>query len=169
MPALLLHRTGQKEAELHPHGLDGAQFAKLAVEFAALGKIAKDCDLGFSHLHLSALAIELAFKSLALRIGATPRETKNAGHKITKIIALIEQRGVTVSARLKRRLSDDKWFESLLASRYPAMRSQIFHHRDYPEMVAEILEIPCNSPLSFKGKGALTEILSLADQLKRRR
>jgi hypothetical protein len=117
-------------------------------------------------IHLYALAIELAFKSLAIRSGASVDECRGTRHYLSKMIALIEKHGTTVSARIKTRLSDDRWFRSfLLLSRYPALSelntsldNTIFLHPDYPEMIAEILENPCPLPLDFAGGNALAEI-----------
>jgi len=151
-----------------PTVLDGVHFAHEAVEFAALALIAKGNGWKHPELHLYALAIELSFKSLALRSGATPEQCKKASHRISDMIALIETCGTRVPQRLKDRLSDDRWFKSfLLLTRYPVVSEQnssidttIFLHPDYPEMIAEILEAPCTWSLSFEGGNALSEIQS---------
>lgn len=153
--------------------IDGVLFSNEAVEFAALGLIARRNGCLRPQLHLYAIAIELAFKSLALRVGATLKECKDASHKISEMIKLVEQYGVTVPNDLKRR-SDDIWFKNLLLlSRYPSLNrsnsldEMLLLHRNYPkiylEMIASILEIPCICPLHFEGGSALTEITNRLD------
>jgi hypothetical protein len=117
-----------------------------------------------SKYHLFALAIELAFKSVALRSGASRDQCKNsAGHSVSKIIALIESLGSIVSADLKCKLMDDRWFTSMLSDRYPQMGAGPFVHSNYPGLVAQILETQCAAaPLKFEGGSALAEILSTA-------
>jgi hypothetical protein len=166
--ASLLISQNNRVMEVAPHGLDGMQFANSAIEFAALAWEAEKHGIVGSRLHLYALAIELALKSLALRSGATPGECKSvAGHKISAMIRLVEGRGVIVCKDLQLRLNDDKWFQMMLATRYPvfivnpAFEDTLFFHKRYPETIAEILEIPCDSPLSFEGDSALNEIKTL--------
>ena len=144
---------------------DGISFAHTAVQFAALALKAGRHNWHFPQIHLFALAIELGFKSLALRSGATVAECKNAGHNPSKMIALIEQHGGVVPARIKQRLADKEWFQAFLfMSRYPALSElnssldkSILLHSDYPEMISEILEAPCRWPLSFERGSALQE------------
>lgn len=154
------------------HSFDGLLFAKAAIEFAALGLLAEKGRKIAVQLHLYALALEIAFKSLALRAGATPEECKQvAGHKISKMIAMIEAKGVTVPPDLKRRLNDDDWFRKMLGIRYPVfiakptVENTLFFHKNYPEMIAAILEIPCDAPLTFTGRSALAEIKKTAQDL----
>jgi len=187
-----------------PHSLEGLSYAREAVEFAALGVIAgqfaalgsitgrDDCVM--PQLHLYALAIELAFKSLAIRAGATLKDCKDAGHNIAKMIALIKHHGVTVPMDLRRRLSDEGWFQKFFEfTRYPALnRSRsldptlfihnpgrspnrgsvrlrlersLFYHGHYSEMIAAILEIQCPLRLRFKGGSALAEITNMAGMI----
>lgn len=165
MPYINLNRTGPIETN-SPNLMDGVKFAHSAVQFASLALTAGRNGWIMPQLHLYALAIELAFKSLAIRSGASINECRGTRHYLSKMIALIEKHGTTVSMHIKTRLSDDSWFRSfLLLSRYPAMselntslENTIFLHPDYPEMIAEILEIPCPLPLEFAGGSALAEI-----------
>ena len=165
MPYINLNSTGPIDTN-SPSVLDGVVFAHAAVQFASLGLTAGKHGWPMPRLHLFALAIELAFKSLAIRSGATLDECREKGHCLSKLIALIEKKGTTVSPRIKTRLSDDKWFRSfLLLSRYPVLSklntsldNTIFLHNDYPEMIAEILETHCKLPLEFDGGSALVEI-----------
>ncbi len=150
---------------LPPEILNGIGFAHGAVDFAALALVSGRLGCLKPQLHLFAVAIELAFKSLALRAGASLDSCKKASHKITKMIALIEEHGVEVPENIKTRLGDDKWFEKfLLLTRYPELKpptswdKTITLHRNYPEMIAEILEIPSSCPLEFKRGSALAEI-----------
>jgi hypothetical protein len=41
------------------------------------------------------------------------------------------------------------------------------YHKNYFEMLAEILEIPCQRPLKFAGGNALSELNSLVAMLKK--
>jgi hypothetical protein len=148
-----------------PEILNGIGFAHGAVDFAALALVSGRLGCLKPQMHLFAVATELAFKSLALRAGATLEECKNASHKITKMISLIEKHGVEVPSDIKTHLADDKWFKKfLLLTRYtelkpPTSRDKtIALHRNYPEMIAQILEIPSNCPLEFERGGALSEI-----------
>ena len=166
MAYINLNALDESAREMSPSVHDGISFAHAALQFAALGLAAHNRGWSFPQFHLYALAIELAFKSLALRSGATVRECKEARHDLTKMIALIERHGTAVPARLKTRLSDKQWFNAFLfMSRYPAVSElntsldkTIFLHPDYPEMIAEILEAPCRWPLSFESGSALAEI-----------
>lgn len=150
----------------HKHAIDGLQFADVAIQFAALGWEAEKNGLIKPRLHRYALAIEVAFKSLALRSGATLDECKKTGHYISKQIELVQKHGVLVPETLKKRLSDDKWFRKMLfMTRYPEMlrapmtfENTLFFHSNYPEMIAAILEIPCDAPLGFEKGSALDEI-----------
>ena len=62
------------------HALDGQRFAQAAVEFTALGLVAGQGQVLMPQLHLYALAIELALKSLALRSGANIKQCVNCCH-----------------------------------------------------------------------------------------
>ena len=165
MPSLIF-RSGKNVYAHCPHSVDGLKLSNLAVEFGALGLLARDAKVGWSYLHLFALAIELGFKSLALRSGASPTECKKAGHTISKIFALVEKHGTSVPADLKRRLGNDEWFKSMIDSRYPLGEPQVFTHSNYPEMISQILEIPCSSPLGFEGGNAISEIRGLANKFR---
>ena len=150
----------------HTHAMDGLFFANVAIEFASLGWEGEKNGLIQSKLHLYALAIEVAFKSLALRSGATLEECKVASHRVSRQIELVEKHGVVVPNELKKRLSDDKWFHKMLfMTRYPEVmrapmnfENTLFFHSNYPEMIAAILEIPCDAPLGFEKGSALDEI-----------
>ena len=165
MPYINLNRTGRIETN-SANVMDGLKFAHSAVQFASLALTAGKNGWPMPQCHLYALAIELAFKSLAIRSGASIDECRGTRHYLSKMIALIEKHGTVVSDRIKTRLSDDSWFRSfLLLSRYPALSvlntsldNTIFLHPDYPEMIAEILEMPCPLPLDFSGGSALAEI-----------
>ena len=150
------------QREVNVNNLEGVLYADAAIEFAALGQLAN-----VSKYHLFALAIELAFKSVALRSGASRDQCKNsAGHSVSKIIAFIESLGATVSADLKRKLMDDAWFASMLSDRYPKIGAGPFVHSNYQELVAEILEIECAAaPLQFEGGSAFAEILSATKKI----
>ena len=166
MPYINLNDVGESDRGMSPSVNDGISFAHTAVQFASLGLVALQNKWSFPQYHLYALAIELAFKSLALRSGATVGECRVAGHDPTKMIELIERYGTTVPIRLKTRLSDKKWYHAFLfMSRYPApselntsLDKTIFLHPDYPEMIADLLEIRCRWPLSFERGSALAEI-----------
>ena len=157
-------KSGHKLAVFPPSSWDGLTFANIAVEFAALAWMAQQKGGMPSRLHLYALSIELAFKSLALRSGATVDDCLKAGHRISKMIGLIESHGVSVPPYLKQRLNDDRWFKNMLGIRYPRMilvpkfEETVFFHNNYPEMIAQILEIPGLCPLTFKEDSALLEI-----------
>lgn len=160
-------KSGHNLTQFPPTAWDGLTFANIAVEFAGLAWMAQQKGNMPSRLHLYALAIELGFKSLALRSGATVDDCQKAGHRISKMIKLVEIRGVSVPPYLKQRLNDDQWFRNMLGIRYPRMilvpsfEDTVFFHSNYPEMIAQILEIPCSCPLTFKGDAALVEIKSL--------
>ncbi|WP_396263413.1 hypothetical protein [Haloferula sp. A504] len=161
-----LDKLPEADRNLPMSVIDGVSYAHTAIQFAALALVAGERQWGFPKDHLFALAIELAFKSLALRSGSTVIECRSAGHDPEKMIALIEKHGATVPTRLKTRLSDKEWFKAFLfMSRYPALselntslEKTIFLHPDYPEMIAEILEADCRWPLSFDPGGALHQI-----------
>lgn len=150
---------------------DGISYAHSAIEFAHFALNARDKNWGFTEIHLYALAIELAFKSVALRSGVSLKDCRGAGHDPSKMMKLIEKHGTQVPHRLTQRLSSKQWFDAFLfMSRYPAqselnssLDTTIFLHSDYPEMIAEILETPCRWPLSFDGGGALAEIQNPPD------
>jgi hypothetical protein len=152
-----------------PQGMIGLSFARASTEFTSLGCIAEQNGLIGAKLHLFSIAIELAFKSLALRSGATVSQCKAANHTISKMITLTESFGISIPALIKRKLSDDKSFRDRLnGTRYPVFSSKeiITYHKNYPEMIAEILEIPCPRPLTFKGGSALAEIRQQVIALK---
>ena len=154
------------------HMWDGHGFAKSAIEFTAMAWAAEQSGVvESSRLHLYALSIELAFKSLALRAGATPAECRKAGHRISEMVRVVEKHGVVVPNALSRQLNDDDWFSRMVGSRYPVhiinptIKETLFYHSNYPEIVAGILEIPCPCPLTFKGNGALEEIRMLRERI----
>lgn len=133
--------------------------------FAALALEAERAGIIGTRLHLYALAIEVAFKSLAIRSGSSPAECKRgAGHRISKMIEIIESQGTAVPESLKRRLNNDRWFKMMLETRYPnypsnpTLENTLFFHSNYPEIIAEILEIPCPGELGFAGGSAWNEI-----------
>jgi len=151
--------------------MDGVRYAQASVDFAALAIIASGMPSLMAEHHLYALAIELAFKSLALRLGATHDECRRASHSMTGMISLAERKGASVPEVLKTRLGHDKWFKTfLLRTRYPTLFPEehtaddiLAFHPNYPEMIAAILEIPCQVPLEFHNdRGALGEILDKA-------
>jgi hypothetical protein len=152
-----------------PQGINGLFFANAATEFASLGCIAEQNGLIGAKLHLFSLAIELAFKSLALRSGATVGQCKAANHTVSKMISLTESFGISIPSLIKRKLSDDKSFRDRLnGTRYPVFNPKeiITYHKNYTEMIAEILEIPCPRTLTFKGGSALAEIKQQVIALK---
>jgi hypothetical protein len=152
-----------------PQAMDGLLFAKTAMEFTSLGCIAEQKGMTAVKNHLFSIAIELAFKSLALRSGATVSKCKAADHTISKMFSLIESFGISIPALIKRKLSDDKSFRNRLnGTRYPVFNPKeiITFHKNYPEMIAEILEIPCPKPLTFKEGSALAEIKKQVIALK---
>jgi len=70
---------------------------------------------------------------------------------------------------LDRKLNDDKSFKNrLLGTRYTVFNPKeiITYHKDYPEMIAEILEIPCPIPFKFSEGSALAELEKLVASLK---
>jgi hypothetical protein len=136
-------------------------YANSAIEFAALAEIAQT-----TKYHLFALAIELAFKSLALRVGATPDQCKNAGHRVSKIIKLIGDFGVTIPSALVQQLADDEWFKSMLDDRYPNWGTGPFVHSNYPQLIAGILEVACPVLLTFDGGSAHAELMATVSKLK---
>ena len=69
--------------------LDGLRYAHASVDFAALAIISRGMRSAMPEHHLYVLSIELAFKSMALRVGATDKECRAASHRISKMIALI--------------------------------------------------------------------------------
>jgi hypothetical protein len=165
--------SGQKQPVLEKHSTDGMLFANAAIGFTALAWLGEQANIILTaRLHLYALAIDLSFKSLALRSGATPGECKKAGHRISEMIRLIESRGVVLPERLKQRLNDDEWFTKMVNVRYPIMipnpslREMVFFHKNYPEMIAQILEIPCACPLRYAEGGAIGEIKAQVRTLK---
>jgi hypothetical protein len=141
-------------------GRDGLSFAQRAMEFASLGFIAEQKRMVAVSVNLYSVAIELAFKSLALRSGATVSQCEKAGHGISKILSLIQSFNVIIPEYLDRKLNDDKSFKNrLLGTRYTVFDSKeaITFHKNYPEMIAEILEIRCPIPLKFADGSALAE------------
>lgn len=158
-----------------PQGRDGLCFAQNAIEFASLGLIleqkliSEQKVLGAASINLYTMAIELAFKSLALRSGATVSDCKKASHNISEIISLIEKHKIKMPELLDRKLNNDESFKSrLFGTRYPVFDPDeiITYHKNYPEMIAEILEIPCPIPLKFTGGSALVELKKLVADLK---
>jgi hypothetical protein len=168
MPYINLNSVSSETGHMTEAVHDGVHFAHSAVRFASLGLCAKEQGWQLQEYHLFALAIELAFKSLALRSGASLTECKAVSHRPSAMIALIERHGTSLSECLKTRLSNDDWFKGfLLLSRYPAISQRnksldttIFLHPDYPEMIAAILETTCIWPLEFERGNALAEIRS---------
>ena len=166
MPYVNLNRVKESDRNMPMSVMDGLFFAHTAVQFAALAISAHQEKWGFPSTHLYALSIELSFKSLALRSGASIEQCRKAGHDPEKMIKLIEQCGTVVSERLKTRLADKEWFHAFLfMSRYPAISElnstldkTIRRHLDYPEMIAEIMETDCRWPLSFERGTALEEL-----------
>lgn len=159
-----------------PQGRDGLLFSQNAMEFAGLGLILEQ-KLNFEKrspnsacIHLYTMAIELAFKSLALRAGATVSDCTKANHNISKMISLIQKHQIKIPEPLDRKLNSDKSFkERLFGTRYPVFNPEekISYHKNYPEMVAEILEIPCPIPLKFAGGSALAELKQFVSDLKK--
>ena len=135
---------------------DALLFANSSIEFAALALVAETSGRSSASvgLHLYALSIELGFKALAIAWGSTADECRACRHKISEMIALVEDKGGMISDVIKRRLNDDIWFKKMLGTRYPLMilnpslEETVFFHKNYPEMIVEILETP--TPLGFK-------------------
>jgi hypothetical protein len=165
LPYISLNDLDVQTTALSPEVLDGVHFAHAAVRFAALALMAEERRWALPQYHLQALAVELAFKSLALRSGASLDDCRKASHRPSSMIRLIERFGTAVPEWLKRRIGDDDWLKSfLLSSRYRAwsamnksLESTIWLHSDYPEMIAAILEVPCKCPLRFEHGSALAE------------
>jgi hypothetical protein len=135
-----------------------------------LGYIAEEKHMVAASVNLYSIAVELAFKSLALRSGATASRCKKAGHKISEILSLIQSFNIKIPKHLDRKLNDDKSFiNRLLGTRYTVFDSKeiITYHRNYPEMIAEILEIPCQLPLKFDGGSAIAELRKLTARIQR--
>jgi hypothetical protein len=158
-----------------PQALNGLSFARNAMEFASLGYIleqkliAEQKVIGAVSLNLYSMAIELAFKSLALRAGATVNDCKEASHNISVMISLIQKHQIKIPELLDRKLNNDESFKNrLFGTRYPVFDPDevITYHKNYPEMVAEILEIPCPIPLKFMGGSAMAELKKLVTSLK---
>jgi hypothetical protein len=152
-----------------PQGRDGLLFANTAMQFTSLGCIAEQKPMVAVSVNLYSIAIELAFKSLALRSGATVSQCEKASHKISKILSLIQSFKIKIPEHLDRKLNDDKSFKNrLLGTRYTVFNPKdiITYHKNYPEMIAEILEIPCPIPLKFDGGSALAELKKLVISLK---
>jgi len=152
-----------------PQGKDGLLFANTAMQFTSLGCIAEQRHMVAVSINLYSIAIELAFKSLALRSGATLSQCEKAKHNISKIFSLIQSFNIKIPGHLDRKLNDDKSFKNrLLGTRYTVFNSKeiITYHKNYPEMIAEILEIPCPTPLKFDGGSALAELKKLVKSLK---
>jgi hypothetical protein len=87
-----------------------------------------------------------------------------------EMISLIQKHNIKIPEHLDRKLNDDKSFKNrLLGTRYPVFDPDevITYHKNYPEMVAEILEIPCPIPLKFTGGSAATELKQLVADLKK--
>ena len=159
-----------------PQALNGLSFARNAMEFASLGYIleqkliAEQKVIGAVSLNLYSMAIELAFKSLALRSGATVSDCKKASHNISEMISLIQKHQIKIPELLDRKLNCDESFKNrLFGTRYPVFDPDevITYHKNYPEMIAEILEIPCSIPLQFTSGSALAELKMLVADLKK--
>ena len=73
------------------HAVTGLCYANAAIDFAALGNAAEKAGIGGTPLHLYALAIELAFKAVAILFGASPDDCRKASHRIAKVIELFER------------------------------------------------------------------------------
>lgn len=172
--ASIIFRTNGRTSSPPKYWVDGKRFANAAIEFTALAMEGEKAGIIGTRLHLYALAIEVAFKSLAIRSGSSPMECKKASHAISKMVAIIESYGTVVPDSLKRRLNDDRWFKKMLDTRYPnfpevpSLEETLFFHRNYPEMIAEILEIPCSGELAFDGGSALKEITTLLTRRRNR-
>jgi hypothetical protein len=152
-----------------PQGRDGLLFAKTAMEFTSLGCIAERKHMVAVSVNLYSIGIELAFKSLALRSGATVNQCEKAGHKISKILTLIQSFNIKIPEHLDRKLNNDKSFKNrLLGTRYTVFNPKevITYHKNYPEMITAILEIPCPIPLKFSDGSALAELKKLVASLK---
>ena len=150
-------------------GRDGLLFANRAMEFTSLGCIAEQTRMVPVSVNLYSTAIELAFKSLALRSGATMSQCEKAGHRISKILSIIQSFKIKIPEHLDRKLNDDNSFKNrLLGTRYTVFdpKEVITYHKNYPEMIAEILEIPCPIPLKFADGSALAELKKLVVSLK---
>ena len=157
------------------------KYAQAAIHFCALGTIARNNGFDRIWLFLYATSLELGLKSLALRWGVAPN--KCWGHKVTKLLALIEGKGgclppsvrnfllsdkseaSTAGERKKRQekeywdMTEDERFEAIMIDcRYPDMKCNAFIHRNYPGLVAELLEAESPYPLWFQGGSALAEI-----------
>lgn len=167
-----------------PQGRDGLLFAQNAMEFAGLGFILEQKlntskkIIGYvsinptssASINLYSMSIELALKSLALRSGATVQQCKEASHNISEIFALIQKFNIKIPEILDRKLNDDKSFKNrLFGTRYPVFDPSeiITYHKNYPEMIAEILEIPCLIPLKFTGGSAMAELKQFVEELKK--
>jgi hypothetical protein len=158
-----------KMAYMSAQGPDGLLFAKSAIDFACLARVAEGKCKRATSVHLYTTAIEIAFKSLALRSGATLAECEKVGHNISKLFALLQRHGIAIPPTLDRKLNDSASFKSrLLGTRYTVFNPEedITYHRDYFAMIAVILEIPCPKPLHFKGGTALAELEALVAYLK---
>jgi hypothetical protein len=166
-----------------PQGRDGLLFAQNAMDFASLGLILEQKIISerkvigsvtvnptsSASVNLYCMAIELALKSLALRSGATLSRCKDASHEISKMFSLIREFNVKIPENLDRKLNDDSSLKNrLFGTRYPVFEpgEVISYHKNYPEMIAEILEIPCAIPLQFIGGSALAELKKLVADLK---
>ena len=150
-------------------GRNGLLFAQRAMEFTSLGCVAEERKMVAASVNLYSIAIELAFKSLALRSGATEAQCKKAGHKISEILSLIQSFNIKIPEHLDRKLNNDKSFiNRLLGTRYTVFEPDdiITYHKNYPEMITEILEISCPIPLKFDGGSALAELNKLVTSLK---
>jgi hypothetical protein len=150
-------------------GRDGLLFAQRAMEFMSLGYVAEQRRMVAVSVNLYSIAIELAFKSLVLRSGATVSQCEKAGHKISKILSLIQSFNIKIPEHLDRKLNDDKSFRNrLLGTRYTVFdpKEVITYHKNYPEMITAILEIPCPIPLKFSDGSALAELKKLVASLK---
>lgn len=159
-PMATIRITPSTHVPVSQVALAGLMYADNAICFTAFGIMSgQHKKSSIARFHLFALAIESALKSLALRSGATLDECKAAGHYITKMIALSERHGSTLSKALKLRLSDDDWFKDFfLLSRYPKLGPGPLFHKNYPEMIEQLLETRCRYKLKFDGGSAKAEI-----------
>jgi hypothetical protein len=104
-----------------------------------------------------------------LRAGATVNDCKKASHNISEMISLIQKHQIKIPELLDRKLNNDESFKNrLFGTRYPVFDPDevITYHKNYPEMVAEILEIPCPIPLKFMDGSAMAELKKLVTSLK---
>lgn len=152
---------GLTQGPLSEEVMAGLMYADNAICFTAFGIISERYRKSSpANLHLFALALESALKSLALRSGATFDECKGASHHVTKMISLLEQHGSPLTGELKLRLSDDEWFKDFfIMSRYPRLGPGPLLHNNYPEMIEQVLGTSCKYNLTFDGGSAECEVV----------